>query len=173
MLTHSRIVPYFATTAVITVLAVMPSATQAVGDSAFDLHAARALAFEHVTVVPMDRERVLERYTVLVRGGRIAAMGPDGSVRVPTNALRVDGNGRYLMPGLADMHVHPYNADQFLNYLAHGVTTIAVLNGSRNVLRWRAQIARGGDARANDLHGRAVARRGPSRQSDFPLDGHA
>lgn len=137
MFTRSRLLSYFATTAVITVLAV------GAGDFSFERHAAPVLAFEHVTVVPMDRERVLERYTVLVRGGRIAAMGPDGSVRVPTGALRVDGKGRYLMPGLADMHVHPYNADQFLNYLAHGVTTIAVLNGSRNVLRWRAQIARG------------------------------
>jgi hypothetical protein len=101
------------------------------------------IAFEHVSVVPMDRNRVLERHTVLVRNGRIVAVGPDGSLRIPAGALRVDGIGKYLMPGLADMHVHPYNADQFLDYLAHGVTTIAVLNGSRDALRWRADVARG------------------------------
>ncbi|MEJ7812569.1 MAG: amidohydrolase family protein [Gemmatimonadaceae bacterium] len=103
----------------------------------------RVVAFEGVTVVPMDRERVLERQTVVVRDGRIARIGPSGAVRVPAGAIRVDGRGRYLMPGLADMHVHPYNTDQFVNYLAHGVTTIAVLNGSRYSLRWREQVANG------------------------------
>jgi tetratricopeptide (TPR) repeat protein len=107
------------------------------------LAAQPAIAFEHVTVVPLDRERVLERHTVLLRGGRIAAVGPDGSLRIPAGTIRVDGSGRYLMPGLADMHVHPYNTDQFLDYLAHGVTTIAVLNGSLDALRWRAEVARG------------------------------
>ena len=101
------------------------------------------VAFEHVTVVPMDRERLLERHTVLVQRGRIAVLGPDGTVSLPSGALRVDGTGKFLMPGLADMHVHPYNPDQFLDYLAWGVTTIAVLNGSRDALRWRAEVARG------------------------------
>jgi hypothetical protein len=57
--------------------------------------------------------------------------------------MRVDGRGRWLMPGLADMHVHLYNADQLVDFLAHGVTTVAVLNGSRPVLDWRRQVAGG------------------------------
>ncbi len=114
------------------------------------------VAFERVTVVPMDSARLLEGYTVLVRNGRIAAMGRDGSVRIPSGTVRIDGRGRYLMPGLADMHVHPYNADQFLDYLAHGVTTIAVLNGSRDALRWRAAVARG------ELLGPTIYTAGPS-----------
>jgi hypothetical protein len=105
--------------------------------------AGQVVAFERVTVVPMDRDRTLPGYTVVVRDGRIAAMGPATSTPVPRGALRVDGQGRFLMPGLADMHIHPYNADQFLNYLAHGVTTVAVLNGHPDVLRWRGQVAAG------------------------------
>jgi hypothetical protein len=101
------------------------------------------VAFEHVTVVPMDRERTLENHTVIVRNGAIATMGRDGSVTIPTGATRVDGRGRYLMPGIADMHVHPYDTDQFVNYVAHGITTIGVLNGAPQVLRWRQQVARG------------------------------
>jgi hypothetical protein len=101
-----------------------------------------AVAFEHVTVVPMDRERTLENHTVIVRNGVIATMGRDGSVTIPTGATRVDGRGRYLMPGLADMHVHPYDTDQFVNYVAHGITTIGVLNGAPQVLRWRQPVAR-------------------------------
>jgi hypothetical protein len=91
----------------------------------------------------MDRERMLREHTVVVRDGRIAAVGPSGAIRVPAGAVRVDGRGRFLMPGLADMHVHPYNTDQFINYLAHGVTTIAVLNGSPPMLRWRERVTRG------------------------------
>ena len=118
-------------------------AVLAVGASPAQTSSGQVVAFDRVTVIPMDRDRTLPGYTVVVRDGRIAAMGPAGSTPVPRGALRVDGQGRYLMPGLADMHVHPYNADQFLNYLAHGVTTIAVLNGHPDALRWRAQVAGG------------------------------
>src|SRR4051794_27878973 len=52
--------------------------------------ASGVVAFEHVTVVPMDRERVIERQTVLVRDGRIAAVGNESVVPVPSGALRVD-----------------------------------------------------------------------------------
>jgi hypothetical protein len=95
------------------------------------------VAFEHVTVIPMDSERDLRDYTVVVRDGRISAVGPARRTSIPAGAQRVDGAGKYLMPGLSDMHVHLYDADQFIHYIAHGVTTIAVLNGSPAVLRWR------------------------------------
>jgi imidazolonepropionase-like amidohydrolase len=63
-------------------------------------------AFVGVSVVPMDTERVLPHQTVLVAGGRITALGPDGKVRVPPRATRVDGRGKFLIPDLADMHAH-------------------------------------------------------------------
>jgi len=66
----------------------------------------RDVAFVNVNVVPMDQERVLAGQTVLVRGERIAAIGPVAAVEIPEGAMRVDGTGKYLMPGLADMHVH-------------------------------------------------------------------
>jgi imidazolonepropionase-like amidohydrolase len=101
------------------------------------------VAFEHVTVIPMDSERDLRDYTVVVRDGRISAVGPARRTSIPAGAQRVDGAGKYLMPGLSDMHVHPYDTDQFIDYLAHGVTTIAVLNGSPAVLRWRNAVRSG------------------------------
>lgn len=58
------------------------------------------IAIVDVNVVPMDRERVLARQTVLIAGGRIAAMGERGRVRVPAGARRVDGAGKYLAPQL-------------------------------------------------------------------------
>ena len=101
------------------------------------------VAFEHVTVIPMDSERLLTDHTVLVGDGRISAVGPARTTSIPTGAERVDGTGKYLMPGLSDMHVHLYDSDQFIDYIAHGVTTIAVLNGSPPVLRWRNAVVAG------------------------------
>lgn len=103
----------------------------------------RTVAFVNVNVVPMDSERVLERQTVIVRDGRIVAMDAVGSMEVPKEALRIDGSGRYLMPGLVDMHAHLYTPQEFPLYLARGVTTVYNLWGRPAHLNWRERIARG------------------------------
>ncbi len=105
----------------------------------------QSIAFVDVNVVPMDTERVIERQTVIVRGGTIAAIGPTSEVEVPSGALLIDGRGKYLMPGLADMHVHPWPAGKsaLLTYVANGVTTIRDMSGNARSLEWRDQIARG------------------------------
>jgi imidazolonepropionase-like amidohydrolase len=66
----------------------------------------KPVAIVDVTVVPMDRERILEHQTVIVQLGRITAIGAFQSVRLPSAAQQIDGRGKFLMPGLADMHVH-------------------------------------------------------------------
>ena len=63
----------------------------------------QAIAFTNVNVVPFDRERILAGQTVIVRDGRIAEIGPAEKTKVPAGALQIDGRGKYLMPGLADM----------------------------------------------------------------------
>lgn len=80
-------------------------------------------AFVGVEVVPMDVETVLSDQTVVVRDGVIETVGPTGSVDVPEGAVTIDGEGRWLMPGLADMHVH-LNSDDVETYLGHGITTV-------------------------------------------------
>jgi hypothetical protein len=62
------------------------------------------VAFVNVHVIPMDRERVLQGQTVIVRDGKIAELGPARTLAVPKGAVRVEGRGRYLMPGLS---AHP------------------------------------------------------------------
>lgn len=106
--------------------------------------AASALtAFVDVTVVPMDRERLLGHQTVLVRGERIAEIGSAGAVRIPAGASRIDGRDRYLLPGLADMHVH-YDDPAFnIFYVANGVTTVRSMWGRRQDLVERTRIAKG------------------------------
>jgi imidazolonepropionase-like amidohydrolase len=99
---------------------------------------AQATAFVDVSVIPMDRERVLEHQTVVVQDGRIVSVTPAASAQLPAGAVRIDGRGKFLMPGLAEMHAHvpPQGAsEQLLKdimflYIANGVTTIRGMLGA-------------------------------------------
>lgn len=101
------------------------------------------LAIENVAVLPMEREVVLADQTVLVRDGRIVALGPASALAVPADARRIDGRGRYLMPGLADMHVHVWDENDLYLFVANGVTTVRNMFGAPLHLDWRARIERG------------------------------
>ena len=61
------------------------------------------LAITHVTVLPMDEERLLPDQTVVLKNGHIEALGP-ASILATDGMQHVDGTGKYLLPGLADMH---------------------------------------------------------------------
>ena len=108
-------------------------------------------AFENVTVIPMDAERSLPGHTVVVRGDRIVAVGPSASVAVPAGARRIDGRGRYLTPGLAEMHGHvpppsapaQFTEDVLFLYLASGITTVRGMLGAEGQLELRRRTARG------------------------------
>ena len=88
------------------------------------------VAFVNVNVIPMDSERILEDQTVIVRDGVIATIGDSQQVTVPEGALVVDGRGKYLMPGLVDMHVHIQFEDDMLLWVANGVTSVRNMWGS-------------------------------------------
>jgi hypothetical protein len=99
--------------------------------------------FEGVSVVPMDTERILDGQTVVVEDDRIAWIGPDADAVVAADAQRVDGRGKYLMPGLCDMHSHPADEDDLLLLVGHGVTTIRNLFGLPRHVLWRERTASG------------------------------
>lgn len=92
----------------------------------FDGH---PLAFVNVTVIPMAGDGVLKDQTVVIEEEKITRIGSTASIRIPPNALRIDGRGKYLLPGLVDFHVHLRDPDELLSYLAHGVTTVVHLSG--------------------------------------------
>lgn len=105
------------------------------------------VAFVNVNVAPMDTEGVLERYTLVVRDGRIAELGPAESLEPPPEAERIDCDGCYLMPALADLHTHlvygrNWENDLFL-FLANGVTTVRDMWGNGAFLQWREAVASG------------------------------
>ena len=81
------------------------------------------VAFANVNVIPMDSERVLEDQTVIVNDGKIELIGSSDRIEVPGGALIVDGRGKYLMPGLVDMHVHIMYENDMLLMIANGVTS--------------------------------------------------
>lgn len=65
-----------------------------------------ALVFTHATVIDATGAPPRPGTTVVVKDGRIAAVGPDGSIRLPDRATVIDATGKFLIPGLWDMHVH-------------------------------------------------------------------
>ncbi|MEP7327423.1 MAG: amidohydrolase family protein [Gemmatimonadota bacterium] len=103
----------------------------------------RPVAFVDITVLPMDQDRRLEHQTVIVENGLIASMGPAAEVRIPARVRQVSGRGKFLIPGLADMHVHVDDTTDFLLYLAKGVTTVRNLEGEPYHVQWREEINRG------------------------------
>jgi hypothetical protein len=95
------------------------------------VHTPQTFAFQDVNVVPMDRERVLQHQTVVVRNWKVAAIGTSGKIRIPSDATVIECKGtEYLMPGLADMHIHSDNAQDMPIYAANGITTALHMGGA-------------------------------------------
>ena len=130
-----------------TVIGLLASLSLATVTSA-QVPARASFAFVDVNVIPMDAERVLERQTVVVESGRIAALGPSDSTPVPRAATRIEGRGRYLLPGLAEMHGHiPRRLadaeDVLLLYLAGGATIVRGMQGHPAQLDFRDRVEAG------------------------------
>lgn len=100
------------------------------------------VAFTNVNLVPMNQLAVLADRTVLVANGLVSAVGNAGEVAIPENAVRIDGRGRFLMPGLADMHVHLGRSD-LKRYLDSGVTTVRNMWGFPDIQAMQAEIRAG------------------------------
>jgi len=114
-----------------------------------------SIAIESVAVVDVVRGEILSPRTVLIVDGRIAAIMEPDAITIPPAALRVDGRGRYLLPGLVDMHVHlfnnasrrPPNDWAFPLFVANGVTGVREMRTEPaqivTVEGWRTKASRG------------------------------
>lgn len=108
------------------------------------------VVFKSVNVIPMDQERVLENQDVIVSMGKIVDMGESGQVTYNDDATIVDGSGKYLIPGLAEMHAHVPPIDdmepmkEVLSlFLAKGITTIRGMLGHPLHLELREKVKSG------------------------------
>src|SRR5262249_13888889 len=80
---------------------------------------------------------------VVVTGERITAIGRADTVVIPADAQVVDATGKFLIPGLWDMHVHWYQSDYLPLFTVNGVTGVRVMCGMPVNLKWRKELAAG------------------------------
>ncbi|MEK6333542.1 MAG: amidohydrolase family protein [Acidobacteriota bacterium] len=104
-----------------------------------------SLAFAHVTVIDMTGAPPRPDVTVVVTGNRIAAIGQTGKVRIPKDAQVIDATGKFLIPGLWDVHFHIKEAERtFPLFIANGVTGVRNMGGDfQKLFEWREAVASG------------------------------
>ena len=99
-----------------------------------------------VTTIDPGTGAVREAQAVLIDGGRVVAIDNPDDLSVPDDAELINGVGRYLIPGLTDMHVHLEHfdsSDVLTTFLSRGVTTVRQLDGRPRILEWRAAVREG------------------------------
>jgi imidazolonepropionase-like amidohydrolase len=121
--------------------------------------AAQQTVFTNVTVIPMDGEGMLENQTVVIEGDRIIEIDDHDLVKFSESATIIDGTGKYLMPGLAEMHGHvpptdpgpnaaSYFDDEYVEstlflYVSAGITTVRGMLGYPNQLELKDKVNSG------------------------------
>lgn len=102
-----------------------------------DLDNETSVLIKNVHVIPMTKDTVLRNKSVLIKNGKIVRVDsiiPEIDVKV------IDGNGKYLSPGLIDVHVHVWDKQELGLYLANGVTAVRNAWGMPFHLRFKKQI---------------------------------
>ncbi len=123
----------------------------------------KSYAFVHANLIPMDEERVLLDQTVIVQSGHITDIGDTAHTTIPNDAIQIDASNQYIIPALADMHIHlegdawnimfppekqfsedDLDFEQILfPYLANGITTVQVLSALPEHIALRERIKSG------------------------------
>ena len=107
------------------------------------------LAFTHVSIVNPTGKPTQTDMTVVVRGNRIAAIGHTAELKLPKDARVVDASGKFMIPGLWDMHVHMIFGDWLPKdekvilplFVANGITGVRDMGGDLDILKdWRSRI---------------------------------
>ncbi|GIF66185.1 amidohydrolase [Asanoa ishikariensis] len=105
----------------------------------------RVTAITHVTVIDATGAPANRDMTVLLRDGRVLAVEPSRRVGVPVGADVIDGRGKFLIPGLANMHNHTFDGEAIeppLN-IANGITTVREMSANADVTRWNREVEAG------------------------------
>ena len=114
-----------------------------------------AIAITGVNVIDVEHGRALGPRTVIVEAGRIVAIALPSEAVIPAGAVRVNGRGKFLIPGLVDMHVHLFNLSSrrppndwaFPLFVANGVTAVRDMRADapsiQQIRQWRRELERG------------------------------
>lgn len=135
-------------------------------------HAADLL-IRHATVVDVRTGKLVPGRTLLIRDGSIVSVSPDAKSARMSASLVIDARGKFLMPGLWDMHMHfgggpelvQENLDLMPLYIANGITAVRDCAGDEalDVLKWRDEIA------AGKLVGPTIFTSGPKLEGYKPV----
>lgn len=111
------------------------------------------LLIQHVTVIDGTGAAPRPDQSVAIKGERIVALGPAAEVRAPATAKVIDGQGKYLIPGLWDMHVHlnGYQEHSFPLFVANGVTGVRDMGGNLAASLKLREAARSGTLPAPEV----------------------
>jgi len=102
----------------------------------------RPIYITHVTVIDTETGKEKQDHTVVISGQRILEVRDSKNAKLPADAKVVDGNGKYLIPGLWDMHVHKSDIEStYPLYLANGVTGVRDMWGPADANKFRAELA--------------------------------
>lgn len=124
----------------------------------------------NVTVADVEKQKLISNQTVVITNDLISNIQPSGKIKIPANAIVIDGEGKYLFPGLTDAHIHffqngglyarpdaidfrnkmPYNKeielshqtmeDKLRRYLQNGITNVIDVGATNNFLKQREQF---------------------------------
>jgi imidazolonepropionase-like amidohydrolase len=125
-----------------------------VSGQANDTHQHRTVALTHITVIDTAELRARPDMTVVVTGDHISEVGHWSTVKAPKTALVVQAKGKFLIPGLWDMHVHTFSHNPpstndwcFPLLIAHGVTGVRDMwttqEDLHRVIAWRKGVEEG------------------------------
>ena len=103
----------------------------------------KPLVLTHVTVIDTTGAPANPDMTVVIVGDRIAEMGKSGEIHPPRNPETVNATGKFLIPGLWDMHVHWYEKDYLPLFIVNGVTGTRQMYGVPMFQQWRKEIEAG------------------------------
>ncbi|MCG8414840.1 MAG: amidohydrolase family protein, partial [Pseudomonadales bacterium] len=128
---------------------------------------AQSLAITNINLVDVENDAVLPDHFLLTEADEIKSVGPMSEFLALPDWKVIDGEGGFLLPGLADMHVHlEYfdNKEIFWLFLANGVTLVRQMEGNAKILEWRAGINQG------QIPGPEIVSAGPIIDGDPPVD---
>ncbi len=121
------------------------------------------LALRDVHVINGKDDAILQHQTIIIDHGKITALGPVAQIKIPDAAVIINGNGRYVMPGLIDAHVHLFTDPSATDYrgraehdardmLLSGITAVRDMAGDARSLAAMARDASLGDIIAPDIY---------------------
>lgn len=104
-----------------------------------DLHGYNEYILDNITLITMINENDVFKGSIHIKNGKILDVY-SSEINIPSDIKRVDMNGKYIIPGLSDMHVHNMDVESTTKFLAYGVTHVRVMCGSEMHLVRRESI---------------------------------